>query len=38
MTDATHQQTPTPPPRDPDESDPSRDLWDLWRQGQQPHV
>ncbi len=38
MADVTHQQTPTPRPRDRDGSDPSRDLWDLWRRGEQPRV
>jgi eukaryotic-like serine/threonine-protein kinase len=38
MSDVTHQQTPTPRPRGPDAADPSRDLWSLWRRGQQPRV
>ena len=41
MSDATHQQTPTPWPGGPepsDDADPARRLWSLWRQGQQPRV
>ncbi len=38
MSDVTHQQTPTPRPRGPDDADPSGDLWSLWRRGQRPGV
>jgi WD40 repeat protein len=41
MSKTTHQQTPTPRPRGPeppDDADPARRLWSLWRQGQQPRV
>ena len=36
MTETTHQQAPKPHPRDfdgPDDPDPARPLWSLWRQG-----
>ena len=41
MSETTQQQTPTPQPRGlerPDDADPARRLWSLWRQGQQPRV
>jgi hypothetical protein len=41
MSKTTHQQTPTPRPRGPappDDADPARRLWSLWRQGQEPRV
>jgi hypothetical protein len=41
MNETTHEQTPTPRPRSPeppDDDDPARRLWSLWRQGQQPRV
>ncbi len=41
MSDATQQQSSTPRPRGPeppDDGDPARRLWSLWRQGQQPRV
>ncbi len=41
MSERTRQETPTPRPRDfdvPDDPDPARRLWSLWRQGQQPRV
>jgi WD40 repeat protein len=41
MTETTPQRTPTPWPHaldGPEHTDPSRRLWSLWRQGQQPRV
>jgi hypothetical protein len=41
MSETTHQQTPTPRrggPEPPDDADPARRLWSLWRQGQEPRV
>ncbi len=41
MSDATQHRTPTSRPRDldgPDDPDPARRMWSLWRQGQQPRV
>ena len=41
MSETTQQQTPTPRPggpEPPDDADPARRLWSLWRQGQQPRV
>jgi serine/threonine protein kinase len=41
MSDTTGQRTPTPRPRGldgPDDADPARQLWSLWRQGQKPRV
>jgi hypothetical protein len=41
MSDATQNQKPTPRPRGPeppDDPDPARRLWSLWRQGQQTRV
>ena len=41
MSETTQRRTPTPRPRGPeppDDADPARRLWSLWRQGQQPRV
>jgi hypothetical protein len=41
MSKTTHQQTPTPRPRDldgRDDPDPAPRLWSLWRRRQQPRV